>query len=494
MSRRAVPVRLLAGLLCLLAPPALADDLRHDRLVVPVPAGWTVDDAPPHKALVPAHTSGGEAAVVVLRSVESQGRPLAQGLGQALKTLIRGHRQVKPGALPAQVRSQFGIPIVARSLSSRDSRGLRRWTTGFAFAAGSRHQVVAITASTPAALEATLKALRPSLAAARVVFPRAKAKPGRIVGPARREALLHLSWRRPATLTRRASLFRNERRFHHLVRIGGGLVWKVPVHLDLQARRPADTRQRLRRWLMVARFGIDHARGATPKVVRHQDVQLASGVQISELHVRELAQGGEVSRRIGFAVLGRGWSLLIGSGLGQSRDLRRLNAVQRELLEKAFQGAIRNLLWAIACSVRWGKAPAPRADLFKKLVAKKTYEYRLRSVATQGETSSEEVRFVRWTFKPDGSCWIERHRPGVLPGTGRRVQARFSVLGKPGWIRVAYADGRTTLHPVEFDKRGSYGRSKGFVGLAIDGTIEGRYHRGTQLAGGASKYREPPKQ
>ena len=134
------------------------------------------------------------------------------------------------------------------------------------------------------------------------------------------------------------------------------------------------------------------------------------------------------------------------------------------------------------------------------LLGKRKGSYRYRSeVLSAGEFSFSSTKTIRWTFASDGTCSYEHegfsayldmtpdaygtprnNSGGQSEDAASRGAPRFSVVsqGEACYlvVRAPRAFGR--LHRLEFDKVGSFGASKDFRGLAIDGRIEGSYYSG----------------
>ena len=479
----------------------------HARLELQLPADWKLraSDAP-GSAAAPRIAPGAYAqqAEVIVSNLGRYpaGGGLQAALAQVTKRLEQGSKVER--TMPLQRRATLeGFPIVIGGSQSVSPEGQRKLRLSFAIAVGSGLQIVSLVASSEEAFAAVGKILADAVERARVRFPPRKGPLATLAGPER--AVLHLRHRVPPALLERKVKEEpapNRALLTQQVRLPGGKSWGVAVVVDLQPFVPEDCAGALRRFLYDAELETDQRQGSAAKVIEQGDFRLPDGLQVSGLVLEDRAQGGWLARRAGFVVLGPGWSLFVGAAIGDSKLFWSSleTRAQRDALGAALTRAVLPRLHALARSVRWGEAPKLRPELVQRLRAKGSYSYRREfSGSTSADFSLSTTNTIRWTFAKDGSCAFEssgsshvldttpdaRGRPAGsgLHGDERSVskgKPRYQVIGQGGatYLLVRAPRGFARLHTIEFDKVGSFGASKDFKGLAIDGRIEGRYYSG----------------
>lgn len=497
---------LAASLLCLLCPlgatPARAQDtsavtsaLRVGRLELDLPASWKRVPSPSPKAV---RVSAGPGVELLLLGISryAPGEDLAGALNRFAAQVTRGwaaERQLPPerGATAA------GFAFALRGRLGRRGEERRVILTA-AVAIGGGYQALVLTARDPQRFSAAAPALVRALQGARVRFPLSEL-PAAQRGAER--AFLHLRYALPPAL-RAVELKdapRNRAAFTLRVALPEGAAWDVPILLDLQPFVPDDTGAALSTWLDDSRLGVQRREGTSRARTAQADRRLARGLQLSRLVVEDRGPQGWLARRAGLVALGSGWSLFVGAAVGDSDPFwKRLKAPQREALGRALGEQVLPRLTELAASVGWGAAPKARPDLVQRLQKKARYRYRTEFLSS-GEFSFSSTRTILWTFASDGTCTYEqkgfsafldttpdaygtpRNSSGTLSKDAESLgKPRFEVvsLGEECYLVVRAPRSFGRLHRLEFDKVGDYGASKGFVGLAIDGRIEGSYYSG----------------
>ncbi|MGE0712935.1 MAG: hypothetical protein AB7N76_04140 [Planctomycetota bacterium] len=506
-------IALLLTLLLSLAGAARAQEgvapstsaLRFGRLELDLPAGWTVaaPEAGPGGERVrqlEAPEQRGRAAVLLLNVTAYEGRSLEQGLRAVEAQLERGRRLLQELPLREGGTTREGFPVVVHGARSADAQGKQRLSLSFAVAVGSGFQVVTLLASSTEAFKALGGPVGVLVETARVRFPDTRdpvPAPPRGVAPT---ALAHLRVVVPGglqPLKREDDQPTNLLRFQRSVLVGGKRTVPIEVRVDLQPFVPQDTRALLDRWLALDP-ALTRPKGAETHVLRHQDARLPSGLQLAAGLYEDRVASGWCGRRVGCVVLGPGWSLWAGAAIGEGKVWQGLDGAQRKTIGDALLADVLPALWALATTVAWTETPQDRPDLAKRLIEKKAYRWRQTSRSISADFSFYSSQKVEWAFFPDQTCTratdgftsFSSTSPGPAgttqtaqtfltdgkPATGR---PRFLVVGVGAetWLVVRHG-GLGRMHLLELDKQGSYGSSKSFKGLAIDGLIEGVYEDG----------------
>lgn len=494
-------------LLCLCWTICSAQDLQDvslDRLRLELPATWTRQEDPENR-FVKLYPTGkpAEAGLVIFASQPFGDARPEERFDAFVARLEQGRTPER--ALPRQLsHTRTGVPILAAGQTSFGPAGDRRVTMYLGVSAGSHLQMVVAIARSDSLFTSLASALVPCLEETALVFPDAAIEAGSFSEPTVEVPFVQPAWTWPQSWQLEKSQAANEARCVHRLELAGGAGHELVIQTDVQARIPSDTRAALQGWLLGKDFGVPPATGAELQTTWQADWQLPSGVLLSGLTLQELSeQGGWVTQRTGFLVLGPGWCFLVGAAVGANEAWWLLDDAQRLEVADAWKKSLVPQLWAVACSVRWNEPLAEMPELAKTLIEKGRYHYKYRG--NFGGPSSFWVLdndSTTWEFFADGTCRIDTdsyfgfsdhdydnpYNPSELTGwtygtidePAENIAARFTVLGRDAqyWILVEHPNGWTSLHSLELDKEGSFGASESFRGLAIDGVIEGSYYEG----------------
>ncbi|MDF1666877.1 MAG: hypothetical protein P1V97_34325, partial [Planctomycetota bacterium] len=279
-----------------------------------------------------------------------------------------------------------------------------------------------------------------------------------------------------------------------------GIPKPVPfaVRIGLYSAFPENSRNILSAWLLGTDFDLKAGKKDNSNLRNFVDFKLQTGQRFTVGSLQTGRPGVIVSHRYGVMVYGPKWTLCLGVAMGEGSATRSLTKAQKEAALQAFASKAAPTLFAVAASVTWSSEKfLVRADIKSELIKKKTYHYHYRSSSNITNSSFEKYRY--WTFRPD-SCDSKGNTSFFvspdynLDGLSGMVSSNnferssFRVLEwkKQALLIVKQDRFFGSLHTVEMNKSGEYGKNK-FEGLAIDGEIEGKYSKFN-----GKKFRSPP--
>lgn len=485
---------------------AYAETVRYERLEFEIPAGWRaapIDSKGRWRDLQPPAEFKDKALVRIFAPLSLENKGLEKKLAETAAPFDEGWTRI--ASVPSKLHiSPGGAPIAIRGGLSKDAKGTKAYRLFFGVSAGELMQVILFASID----EATYKALSPKVIAmvwtSQVRFPLGtmeKTKALDAEKTSRELSMYKLRLRLPERIEEKDKLGLGSQNFKWQHKASKN--FEARLRLDLHEGYPENSVAFLIRWLRGSDFGFDRYKSDKGVFSNYQDLSLKSGLRVSFIVLKDKVQrsGNFYVFQAALLVYGPGWCLSIGGAISRAGRYARFS--QDEAMH-CFNTEILPTLRAIMRSVRWSKgAPRARPDLFKRLVTKKRYTYRSTHLSTGWGSSSSSSDSELWTFFADGRCKIESSyfgnylpTPGLSSGRSTTILAddkkrgtRFKVveLDKKMFLWVTRADGRYSIHSLEFNKKGSYGSSKNFVGLAIDGQIEGIYSSTLRTA-----FREDP--
>jgi hypothetical protein len=458
--------------------------INYDRLSFTMPSQVS-EVSRTEQALILSHsTYKNQAQIIIYPSVRLPIVDFQGKLDRIAKTLNKGWTEEK-NLLSQMGYTSQGHALAVRSQLMNTPKGkFLRILMGVS--TGSNIQVAAIYSSDEGAAKALIGILTQALDKAQVVFPKGNAAP--TSGPTREEHILQMHYDVPRNTAAAEAEKVSDLGYAYTSKDNST---EVIFRVNLQSTIAPDAQEALGRWLTFADFGQSkRARKSTWDLVETKDYQLPNGQRITRLGIREKYRGTYVTSKVGYMVYGKGWSVFIGTGVEYDRSeyQRREQILAKELMP---------MLEGIAASVSWKSEPRPNQQLTQYLINKKTYRYSFHYLSTGSMTFSSDKK-ESWDFYSDRTCKYDSDSftgaistelglDGVTPSgnvyssleKNMKGDAWFQVISYQGVnvLQVQFKNYYTSLHLLEVDKSGQI-HDQRFKGLAIDGKIEGVYHKG----------------
>lgn len=518
MRTQILPLALTA--LLLFALPAQAEELSFGRLRFEFPPGWELvppgaaKSAPGAPLIVTPLAHKNTAQLQVFQPTKLEDRQLVGQVGGTLDSVDQGRQIV--GRVPLKNGGWFttkeGVPVLAGAQKSKDAKGGERIAIVWGLAAGDHLYRFLLMCVDPKALPKLLAEFEQTVLKIRVVFPVDAGAPP-MEGTPTRASLLHASYSIPGGLSLDSHTASNDALWHKTVVFSETVSRSIPFRVHLHSGTPSNARRLLVHWLLAADWSIKPTKGAVHKVLLQRDIAPQGSLPVSMVVVEVSKDGKVIDKRLGYLVHGKGWTVLVGA----AHDMSKYKWLKEEWKEQFNQERTKSLIraYAIASSVKIPKVKlTPRPDLDELLVNKKEHRWRWELNHTSGATTTYVEKHVYWSFFPDRSCNVDRNfflgssSLAQDPSTGIPTIGGMSTLtyekgkGPQGrslfmsfeWNKSAYllvtpTSGLSSIHSLEPKAKGSFGDSKDFVGVAIDGRIEGEYSTGND-----HKFRAAPKQ
>jgi hypothetical protein len=504
------------ALLVALAPLADAEEVQVGRIKLTLPEGWKPEPIPEGKQaqflnIIPA---GHEktARLQLFPPIRLEDDVLPKLVRVTIKACDEGRKilQRVPLERGGWFNAECGLPINAAAQKSVDAQGNERMAVVWGVAAGDYFHRILLLATDPKSLPQLLGAVQTALLKLSYEFPLdGGVKP--LPGTPTRASLLQATYVIPHGISLDAQTNVSDVLWHRSVVFSEKASRAIPFRIRLHSGNPSNARRLLVHWLLATDWGIKPTKGSTYKVQTYNDFRCEGSLPITMVILQVNKGERPVDKRLGFLVHGRGWSVMI----GVAHDLAPYSYAKPEW-EQQFAGELKLSLtraYTIASSVRLPVvALKPRPDVDQFLAQKKEHRWRYEMTYSSGATSTYLEKYVNWTFFPDRSCTVERNSflgsssLAADPSTGVPTIGGMSTLtyekGKEPsgkghymafqwqnglYLLVTPPSGLNSIHSLELQAKGSFGDSKDFVGVAIDGRIEGKYSTGNDF-----KFREAP--
>ena len=506
---------IVAALLSL-SLPVHAEEFQFGRLRLDLPPGWEPEKIPKGQKV---------ASVTVIPKSHAQVarfqlyQPVSLGDGLLPELVAKTIASVDQGRTNAEriplgrggwFNAESGLSIHAAAQKSSDANGVQRIAIVWGLAVGEHFHRFVLLCTDPKALPQLLGSAQGMLLKVRYGFPLdSGVEP--LPGEPTRGQLLQATYSIPAGISLDAQTTVSDVLWHRTVVFAEKASRAIPFRLRLHSGNPSNARRLLSHWLLATDWGIKPTPGSTHAVLTYNDFHAEGSLPLTMIVLQVSKGETPVDKRLGFLVHGRGWSVLI----GVAHDLSPYSYSKPEWKEQ-FE-AERKLsitrAYTIASSVRIPKVDfKPRPDVDEFLVQKRKHTWRYEMTYRSGATSTYLEKYVNWNFFPDRSCTVERNSflgssslasdpsTGVPTiggtstltyekGQGPRGKELFMSFEWKGglYLLVTPKTGLNSIHSLELEAKGSFGDSKDFVGVAIDGRIEGEYSTGNDF-----KFRQPP--
>jgi len=506
----------IVATLASLSLPAQAEEIQFGRLRLKLPSGWEPQTTPEGQKVA--------SVTVIPKSHERSARfqlyqPVKLGDGLLPEMVAKTITAVDQGRTSVEriplerggwFTAESGLLVYTAAQKSTDAKGIQRVAIVWGLAVGEHLHRFVLLCTDPKALPQLLGRVQELLLKIKFEFPLDGGMPP-LPGQTTSGQLLQATYSIPHGISLDAQTTVSDVLWHRTVVFGEKASRAIPFRLRLHSGNPSNARRLLTHWLLATDWGIKPTKGSTHAVLNYNDFRAQGSLPITMIVLQVSKGETPVDKRLGFLVHGQGWSVLI----GVAHDLGPYSYGKPEWKEK-FE-AERKLSLAraynIASSVKIPKVSVkPRPDVDEFLVQKRKHTWRYEMTYSSGATSTYLEKYVYWNFHSDRSCTIERNSflgsssLASDPSTGVPTIGGTSTLtyqkgqGPQGkelfmsfewnqglYLLVTPKTGLNTIHSLELQAKGSFGDSKDFVGVAIDGRIEGEYSTGNDF-----KFRQPP--
>lgn len=506
----------LVAALLFLASPAQAGDFNYGWIKLKLPDDWKAEPVPEGKqAQVLNVIPGGHEATArfqLYQPARLGDETLPDLLAKMIKACDEGRKVTQriPLENGGWFNAECGTPILAAAQKSTDAQGNERIAIAWNLSLGSHLYRFLLLSTDPKALPKLLGTVQNALLKLDYEFPLdGGVKP--LAGTPTRSQMLQATYVVPHGISLDAQTSVSDVLWRRTVVFNDKVSRSIPFRVRLHSGNPSNTRRLLEHWLLAADWGIKPTKGSSYEITKYADFRCEGSLPITML-ILQVKKGEQlVDKRLGFLVHGRGWSFLI----GVAHDLSPYSYAKPEWKESFDAERKLSLIraYTIASSVRLPTVQfKPRPDVDQRLIEKKKHSWRYEVNYISGATSTYLEKHVYWNFFPDRSCTIERNSflgsssLAADPSTGVPTIGGTSTLtyqkgqGPKGkslfmsfewggglYLLLTPKSGLNSIHTLELAAKGSFGDSKDFVGMAIDGRIEGEYSTGN-----GHKFRQPP--
>ncbi|MCP4442152.1 MAG: hypothetical protein GY810_24845 [Aureispira sp.] len=279
--------------------------------------------------------------------------------------------------------------------------------------------------------------------------------------------------------------------------------YPFPFKIYIKAQHPKTPYKHLADWLASTQWDVTSTKYSKFSIGVKKEFVNEQGHKVYFCVIQESVSGLIQSKRVGVLIEGDGWSIAFATCLSNSEAYKELTDENKKLVNTNFNKVLVPNLVTMASTVDWKTAWSLDTKTSTSLKAKKKYRYNFESNRSFGDNISFSERHLHWDFTSDNRFVMDSNRSftasvgdfytgidGAFGSRGNSGKGSYKVIsnGKEKILIAQFDDGRSTLHLLEFGKRGNYGSSKNYTGLAIDYQIEGQYFLSNDL-----KFREDPK-